>query len=621
MPVDQKPFELERLAVVTLQGGGVYGLTVAGQLDAVIERYGLKPMAIAGTSAGAIVAALYWSGMTPKSIRAAFESLARQNKITELLGPANADSYPFERLQKLKEEGAALMKKVEAGSDVSFFDRSVWSQGWTAVTKGIPFYVKHRAVLANLKHRGLFSGDELEKTIHGLMRSNKYLRQFDVDLKGIMGDDRELRFKHVQELQKRRKEADFPALFITATNLRTRRIEVFNSLDAKYAETPVARAARASASFPFAFRPIQVPTADTNDWYVGGGVISNFPVWIFGQEFRDALHKSPLYENAAQRPWMHVGLRRDSASPDHGVDLTDATEFGKTMFALLTGGARDTLEERIASEMTPARIVRQPEAETGGPSNVLDVSRIDAKKVREMFLKGARYARRELRPLTFHIPDHAKDEIEKELSGLVQRCNLALGLPDNGTCDFRSNLYLPLAGNLHRRFWFNMDPPSGHTFPFNTALTGYCFRHRVPMSCNLQRLRKAAEQDKLGEHTFGRDRETHLRVKENRTWLVSMPVFDPNEFVMPTLADRDSIPDGSPFHHVLPRVLEGVIYGVMNVDACLDYERFGIDADPAKNWTDSRLSAIIDLARVAATRIGRQLAVSFGGKERSHAKA
>ncbi len=50
--------EFDRTAVVTIQGGGIYGLSLLGQLDTVINNrdYKIEPLALAGTSAGSIIA-------------------------------------------------------------------------------------------------------------------------------------------------------------------------------------------------------------------------------------------------------------------------------------------------------------------------------------------------------------------------------------------------------------------------------------------------------------------------------------------------------------------------------------------------------------------------------------
>ncbi|MEN6619169.1 MAG: patatin-like phospholipase family protein [Rikenellaceae bacterium] len=58
---------------LTLSGGGVKGFAHAGALMA-MEELGLKPNVISGTSAGAIVGALYSSGQSPDSIRKIFKT-------------------------------------------------------------------------------------------------------------------------------------------------------------------------------------------------------------------------------------------------------------------------------------------------------------------------------------------------------------------------------------------------------------------------------------------------------------------------------------------------------------------------------------------------------------------
>ncbi len=65
-PTASGPDEFDRLAVLTIQGGGVYGLNMLGQLAALIDDYGITPLAYAGTSAGAVVAASILGGVQPE---------------------------------------------------------------------------------------------------------------------------------------------------------------------------------------------------------------------------------------------------------------------------------------------------------------------------------------------------------------------------------------------------------------------------------------------------------------------------------------------------------------------------------------------------------------------------
>ena len=85
-----------------LSGGGVKGLAHAGALQA-LEEFGFKPDVIAGTSAGAIAAVLYASGMTPQSILDTFKSRA----FTDFVSPSMPKAG-FLSLDKFQ----VLLKKI-----------------------------------------------------------------------------------------------------------------------------------------------------------------------------------------------------------------------------------------------------------------------------------------------------------------------------------------------------------------------------------------------------------------------------------------------------------------------------------------------------------------------------
>ncbi len=120
------PGEFDRLAVLTIQGGGVYGLNMLGQLAAVIDQHGVTPLAYAGTSAGAVVAALSWAGYSPKEIRELFVGLAvdrarlkdgglaseRPRTVIDLLGPIETgqDRFDYDDFRRL-----AVLVKTSAG--------------------------------------------------------------------------------------------------------------------------------------------------------------------------------------------------------------------------------------------------------------------------------------------------------------------------------------------------------------------------------------------------------------------------------------------------------------------------------------------------------------------------
>src|SRR6478672_10457909 len=91
----QAPPQFDRIASVTVQGGAVYGLSLLGQLQAVLDE-GYEVVALAGTSAGAIVATLYWAGLKTSEIRDFFEARAKApGGITALLGGFGTGRHRF----------------------------------------------------------------------------------------------------------------------------------------------------------------------------------------------------------------------------------------------------------------------------------------------------------------------------------------------------------------------------------------------------------------------------------------------------------------------------------------------------------------------------------------------
>jgi predicted acylesterase/phospholipase RssA len=79
--------EFDRLAVITIQGGGIYGLNLLGQLSYLTEQLQIIPVAVAGNSAGSIVATLFWAGYTPWEIREIFAEMAARRDLANLVGP------------------------------------------------------------------------------------------------------------------------------------------------------------------------------------------------------------------------------------------------------------------------------------------------------------------------------------------------------------------------------------------------------------------------------------------------------------------------------------------------------------------------------------------------------
>lgn len=124
--------------------------------------------------------------------------------------------------------------------------------------QSVPFVGK---TLSLMFYKGLYSGDKIEKWI------TKYLEK-----KG------KLKFKDVSKNGKSR-------LKIIAADITKKDIIIIPDDLAKYGIDPmefeIAKAVRMSISIPFYFKPVKFKYKEKMSYVVDGGVLSNFPIWIF----------------------------------------------------------------------------------------------------------------------------------------------------------------------------------------------------------------------------------------------------------------------------------------------------------------------------------------------------
>lgn len=522
------PIEMNnRDSVIAIQGGGVLGLTLLGQLEAVIEKHGYVPLALAGTSAGAIVASLVWAGLRPSDIRKKFVEMASADPpgLTSLLGPFEPPPKPnfgygdFAKLaESVEKELVSLLPGQKSGT-----------KGWRrklsapvrAVSKAVTLNGFFNHLTPHFHRRGFFSGDQLEKTIEGLIRGV-------VPLPATMPPNEPVTFGHVREIMSQGKHY-CPPLLLTATNLSRQRLEIFNSIETRYENVPIAKAVRASAGFPVFFRPLEIPECG-GGWFVDGGMVSNFPMWVFSEVFRQQINDSPLYRILASKPWIRIGLRVVDDIVDV-PDLRDPGTFWKALYEMLSGGARNELEDVLASRAPRSLQIQQRRATTKAPSSILDMGAMNRDAVGAMIDAGRDYANEELKRLQYpSIYNSPPTDVANELSALVQRCLIAAGL-DAEKALLRVNVFIPRADRLKMLFDHGMDGDSdrGMEFPnLETGLTGLCFRTRRPHICNLKEVHELRLR-RPGLNLFGMPPSLQQVVRKDRTWLASVPIFDPYE--------------------------------------------------------------------------------------------
>jgi NTE family protein len=203
---------------LVLEGGGVKGIGLAGAYS-VLEEHRFEPQNIAGTSAGAITAALI------------------------------AARY-----------GATELKDVVFSLDFKQFEDKAWEDR-------IPVFDRSASVLLD---QGIYEGRRFYDWIKQLL-ADKGVRTFGDLVSEEFADDPKYRSR----------------LQVIASDVTARRLLVLprdaGVLGLDPDELEVAEAVRMSMSIPIFFEPVRLkdPKSDQDHVIVDGGMLSNFPVWLF----------------------------------------------------------------------------------------------------------------------------------------------------------------------------------------------------------------------------------------------------------------------------------------------------------------------------------------------------
>ena len=209
------------LADAVFEGGGVKGIGLAGAV-AVAEERGYRWANVAGTSAGAIVAALVAAGYGAAEVK-------------EILGELDYNRF----------KDATLLDRVPLVGPVASL----------------------------IFEKGIYEGKFFENWLRGLLREKKVETFGDLITEEFQNDE-QYRFK----------------LRVIASDITRGRLLVLPQDIADFGIRPeeldVARAVRMSMSIPFFYEPVKLKNRETKEisYIVDGGLLSNFPVWLFDTE-------------------------------------------------------------------------------------------------------------------------------------------------------------------------------------------------------------------------------------------------------------------------------------------------------------------------------------------------
>jgi NTE family protein len=225
--------DMARFLNLVFQGGGVRGIAYAGALSRMPVGY--EVAAVAGTSAGAIVAALLAIGKSPRDLY----DILRDPSLYKLIN--EGEQARFDRVRQVIDRLPGLLRTRRNGTIKLSIAGAV--KFW--------FSQENRAVVDDLNKiweaRGFHQSSGLRTWLDKVLEQKTFADIVVHDLRIVAAD------VSSQEYVIYSKEQDL--------------------------RTPIAEAVHASASIPLFFQPLAVgPTV-----LVDGGLLSNFPSFVFAQ--------------------------------------------------------------------------------------------------------------------------------------------------------------------------------------------------------------------------------------------------------------------------------------------------------------------------------------------------
>ena|GEM_PF-791937 len=289
------------------QGGGAKGYAHVGALKAAEER-GIQFIRYAGTSAGAIVAALAAAGYTADEIYDP-ERVAGERGILDINIDDLLDAQQYGRVRSIMEEFGNVRKIANPRDGIIGWWQRTKREQPLAFMRWVKFGIRHRASFLHVNRH------------FGMVEASPVTDWLDNILKAKLGTAHSPTFRDIGMKLK-----------IVAANLRTGEVHQFGTRGDE--NLPIAPAVMASACFPFFFQPVSIAA----NMFVDGGLVSNLPVWLFDDE-RD--------DDTRHLPTFGFRLINDTLLADEKASPKSFFGFGRRIMQTLLSGARNLEERRV----------------------------------------------------------------------------------------------------------------------------------------------------------------------------------------------------------------------------------------------------------------------------------
>jgi predicted acylesterase/phospholipase RssA len=224
----------------------------------------------------------------------------------------------------------------------------------------------------------------------------------------------------------------FAPIFISTCCVDDRMPVLFNNIEERYWDIPIAHIVRASAGYPTVFRPKALTVDNNSKRYTDGGLMANFPAFAVNQALRQLFSRTNEqlpedYKTIRTLPFGTIGLAvSDEAGP---------STYMAVLRDVLLGGARERLEYELASTSPYFRLVRQ---RTTGEPHFLNFFSVKPTLIELTFAKASSYIDGIKISSTVDL-DPLRGELERNLNGAISTCERLFSIRNGGYV--RSHLF------------------------------------------------------------------------------------------------------------------------------------------------------------------------------------
>ncbi|HLK59040.1 MAG TPA: patatin-like phospholipase family protein [Chthonomonadaceae bacterium] len=449
------------------QGGGAKGLAHVGALTE-LENMGIEFAGVAGTSAGSIIAALIAAGYKASEL------------YSPIYDPSGVLDQDFTTLLGDEKEWRQF-KTFQA--DLAKFppNPNICTAGWNF----LQLWLRNSSVMSKLQTKlGVFDTTTFEDWLEKLLKR-----------KVQPSDNYKVTFQDIEKKTKRK-------LRIIATDLSNKTVKLFGDL-----QTPtcyVSEAVAASVSIPYVFQPKKL----YNTSFVDGGLLSNFPAWVFDEE-RIAMQRR------GEKVFPTLGFKLiERLNPDD-ADMGSLTAFTRGLFNTIFAGTQ-FLETRQVIDLHVVFL------KVDVTAIEFDMSRSQREKT---FLLG-KDATRETLKRSFGLADPIA--MTKRLEFHARTLKDKMDKPD---IHLRMNISLPTEGDrLAIRYSYNMDDDADDALVFSSGCgaCGQCWTKHDFVIANLSAFDPSQAANRRNE--YGLTKYEQALVGPRLRSLMCVPIFDPSRF-------------------------------------------------------------------------------------------